>query len=51
MAVCVFPAALNTDTEPPGPTGTTTRLATVCPFGGLRFDVVGRVPPPGWTVR
>ncbi len=32
------------------PTGTTTRFGTVWPASKLRFEVVGRVPPPGKAV-
>src|SRR4051812_29715659 len=36
--------------SPPGPSCPTTRLGTVSPGTGFRFDEVGRTVPPGHTV-
>jgi hypothetical protein len=41
------PAALKTLMVPPGPTGTTARLATVRPGPKLRLEATGRVVPEG----
>src|SRR5436309_3548884 len=38
-------------TFPPSPTFTTTRLGSVWPATGFRFDAVGRGTPFGHTVR
>src|SRR5260370_29110066 len=43
----VAPAALKTETRPPLPTPTTTRLARVCPALKFMFDATGRAIPLG----
>ena len=36
---------------PLAPSGTMTRLATVCPVVKFRFDASGAPPPAGYTLR
>ncbi len=44
-------APLRKLTEPSGPTGTITELATVWPARKFTLDVIGTLPPLGNTVR
>ena len=47
---CTLPSLLYSETSPPAPTGTMTRLLATMPGIGFRLEVPGQAMPVGYTV-